>query len=73
MQPVIVQAVAEARIADLHRKASTRRRIRLAAARPGIGITVRNMWWTGRRAVAGWTAANSPVRATTSDPACCAA
>jgi hypothetical protein len=72
MNPTIAQAVAEARIADLHRTAAARRRSRSAAPRPVIGMTVWNKWSSVRRAATAWITAHAPVRAA-SDPACCAA
>jgi hypothetical protein len=72
MNPTIAQAVAEARIADLHREAAARRLSRRMAARPSAGITMRNQWSAVRRATATWIAAHKPTPAQT-NAACCVA
>lgn len=72
MNPTIAQAVAEARIADLHREAASRRLGRAVVARPDLGTTMRNHWSTMRRTTATWIAAHKPAAAQT-NVACCVA
>ena len=72
MNPITAQAVADARIADLHRAAAARRLGRAVAPRPALGITMRNRWSAARRTTATWIAAHKPVSAS-SNAACCVA
>lgn len=72
MHPAITQALAEARIADLHREAAQSRLARIAASRrPGVRTVIAKRLAAVRLVVAGWVSDRTqPISV---QPVCCPA